>query len=97
MTLTPQKPQIQRVGLSPSTLGRGVLAGEFLRSASELAWWIYQDLNPQNLMLGMHPPGMDRAKLLEWHRPRALALREARCDLFACETVLGRPRTGALE
>ncbi|CAK9053256.1 unnamed protein product [Durusdinium trenchii] len=32
-------------------------------------------------------PGMDRAKLLEWHRPRALALREARCDLFACETV----------
>ena len=33
-------------------------------------------------------PGMDEEKLLAWHRPRAKALLEAGCDLFACETVL---------
>eukprot|EP00435_Cladocopium_sp_Y103_P072524 s271_g40.t1 len=33
-------------------------------------------------------PGMDVEKLLAWHRPRAKALLEAGCDLFACETVL---------
>jgi len=32
-------------------------------------------------------PGMDEEKLLAWHRPRAKALLEAGCDLFACETV----------
>eukprot|EP00438_Fugacium_kawagutii_P006416 Skav224269 [mRNA] locus=scaffold2636:252080:257362:- [translate_table: standard] len=31
--------------------------------------------------------GMDEEKLLAWHRPRAKALLEAGCDLFACETV----------
>jgi S-methylmethionine-dependent homocysteine/selenocysteine methylase len=30
---------------------------------------------------------MDEEKLLAWHRPRAKALLEAGCDLFACETV----------
>jgi homocysteine S-methyltransferase len=32
-------------------------------------------------------PGMDQAKLLDWHRPRARALVEAGCDVLACETV----------
>jgi len=32
-------------------------------------------------------PGMDEAKLLEWHRPRVQSLIEAGCDVLACETI----------
>lgn len=32
-------------------------------------------------------PGMDEAKLVEWHRPRIQSLIEAKCDVLACETI----------
>jgi len=32
-------------------------------------------------------PGMDEAKLVDWHRPRAKSLIEAKCDILACETI----------
>jgi len=32
-------------------------------------------------------PGMDEAALIEFHRPRIMALIEAECDILACETI----------
>mmetsp|Transcript_66765 Transcript_66765/g.169251 ORF Transcript_66765/g.169251 Transcript_66765/m.169251 type:complete len:346 (-) Transcript_66765:32-1069(-) len=32
-------------------------------------------------------PGMDEAKLVDWHRPRVKSLIEAKCDILACETI----------
>ena len=56
-----------------------IFCGSVLHPGSRIGWL--------SISLDWLTAGMDEEKLLAWHRPRAKALLEAGCDLFACETV----------